>query len=250
MTTFYNPFSLQDKQILVTGATSGIGRSIAIECSKLGAKLIVTGRNPDRMNDLLQNLYGFNHISVICDLSEHSGIESLLNNISKLDGIVLAAGIVEMMPIAFASKPKFEKIYNTNFFSPVEICRLIIKKKLLNPSSSIVAISSVAGSRGFSVANSIYGSGKAALISFMKYLAIEYAGKNIRVNTISPGLILTPMHTQGAVEKEELRRAVDKVPLKRWGLPEDVANAACFLLSNASDYITGIDICIDGGLTI
>lgn len=246
----YNPFSLKDKTILVTGASSGIGRAIAIEISRMGGSLILTGRNEVRLNETLEHLEGEDNISIVADLSNEEGISTVLSSIPKLNGVVLAAGIVEMWPVLFATKKRFEKIFDTNLFSPVEIIRSIVKKKLYKEGFSIVVIDSIAGTTDFCPANSIYGAGKAALSAFTKYVAVEMASKNIRANTISPGMILTPMHTDGAVEDEKLMETVSKVPLKRWGKPEDIAYAAVYLLSDASSYLTGTDICIDGGYTL
>lgn len=246
----YNPFSLENKTILITGASSGIGKSCAIECSKMGAKLIITGRNEQRLNETLNSLEGVCHQSVLVDVSTEDGVKTLISNLPKLDGILLAAGIVEMWPVLFATRERFNKIFDTNLFSPIEIVRLIIKKKLYSPGLSVVAIDSIAGTTDFCPANGIYGAGKAALASFLKFVALENASKKIRINTISPGMILTPMHTGGAVEAEKLEETVDKVPMKRWGKPEDIAYGAIYLLSDASSYLTGSDIKIDGGYTI
>lgn len=246
----YNPFSLEGKTILVTGASSGIGKSIAEECSKMGATLIITGRNEVRLKETFENLEGKDHIMIVADLSNDSGIQTLINNLPKLNGIVLAAAVVEMLPFLFATKEKFDKIYNTNLFSPIEISRLIIKKKLALKNFSLVAINSIAGSTDFCPANGIYGSGKAALKSFLKYMALELAPKKFRVNTISPGMIWTPMHQDGTIDEEKLQETVNKIPFKEWGKPQDVAFATIYLLSDVSSYVTGTDICIDGGYII
>lgn len=245
-----NPFSLNNKMILITGASSGIGKSIAEECARMGAKLIITGRNEVRLQETMANLEGTGHVSVVTDLSEQKGIKDLLSSIPKLDGLVLAAGIVEACPVLFATKEKIESIYTTNLFSPIEILRTIVKKKLFNRGFSIVAIDSIAGTSDFCPANGIYGSGKAALSSFMKYVAVETASKGIRVNTISPGMIYTPIHLGGAIDEDKLKETIDKVPLKCWGRPQDIAYGAVYLLSDASLYITGSDIRIDGGLSL
>lgn len=245
-----SPFSLKGKIILVTGASSGIGKGIAIQCSKSGARMIITGRNENRLNETLMSLDGTGHQAVIADLSTDEGISLLIKELPVLDGVVLAAGFVEMWPTLFATRKRFESIFATNLFSPVEIVRSILKKKLFSPGYSIVAIDSIAGTSDFCPANGIYGAGKAALSSFLKYVAVEHASKSVRVNTISPGMILTPMHTGGAVETEKLEETVSKVPLKRWGQPEDIAYAAIYLLSEASSYVTGTDIKVDGGYTL
>lgn len=245
-----NPFTLSDKTILVTGASSGIGREIAKQCSMMGARLIISGRNEQRLLETTQSLKGDGHRAVIADLSKDDDIKKMISELPKLDGIVLAAGFVEMWPVLFATRERIEKIYNTNLFAPLEVIRLIIKKKLYNSGLSIVAIDSIAGTCDFCSANAIYGSGKAALSSFLKYVAVETASKKIRVNTISPGMILTPMHFNGAVEKEKLEETVSKVPLKRWGIPTDIAYGVVYLLSDAASYITGADIRIDGGYSL
>lgn len=246
----YNPFTLEGKTVLITGASSGIGKSCAVECSKMGAKLIITGRNEQRLNETLKDLKGEGHKAVIADISNEEGVKLLISVLPKLDGVLLAAGIVEMWPVLFATREKFNKIFDTNLFSPIEIIRSIIKKKLYNPGLSVVAIDSIAGTADFCPANGIYGAGKAALASFLKFMAKENSTKKIRINTISPGMILTPLHTGGAVEVEKLEETIEKVPMKRWGMPEDIAYGAIYLLSDASSYLTGSDIKIDGGYTI
>ncbi|MBD5213051.1 MAG: SDR family oxidoreductase [Bacteroidales bacterium] len=250
MTESYNPFSLKGKAILITGASSGIGRATAIACSKMGATLIITGRNKQRLEETFSCLEGINNIAIPADLTNQEDLKKVIDAIPKLDGIVLAAGIVQMYPIQFVSVEKFDRIFQTNLYAPIELLRVITKKKLYNSGFSIVAIDSVAGNEYFSVGNSIYGAGKAALKSFLKYFSLEMAKKDIRVNTISPGLILTPMQTKGAISEEDLSKAIETVPMKRWGKPEEIAPAAVFLLSDMSSYMTGSDIRIDGGFTI
>ena len=250
MSEIFNPFSLKGKIILVTGASSGIGRETAIVCSKMGATVIVSGRDKQRLDKTVSCLHGFGHTSITCDLSSPENIIKFIESLPKLDGMVLAAGIVEMWPVLFATKDKFDKIFNTNFFSPIEIIRYTVKKKKYVPGLSIVVIDSIAGNDDFVVGNGIYGAGKAALKSFLKFCSLELIGKSIRINTVSPGLILTPMHTNGSVDNEDLDKAIEKVPMKRWGTPEDVAFASIYLLSEASSYLTGSDIKVDGGYTI
>lgn len=245
-----NPFSLVGKRILITGASSGIGKAIAQQCAKMGAKLVISGRNKERLDDTLSTLVGEEHQAIQADLDNETEIKLLVDKLPVLDGLVLAAGFVEMWPVLFATRERINKIFSTNLYSPLEIIRLVIKKKLFKPGFSIVAIDSIAGTTDFCPANGIYGAGKAALASFLKYVAVEMASKSIRVNTISPGMVLTPMHTNGAVNSEKLEETVGKVPLKRWGKPEDIAYGAIYLLSDAASYLTGTDICIDGGYTL
>jgi len=250
MSETFNPFSLKGKTILVTGASSGIGRETAIVCSKMGATVVISGRNEQRLAETLAALAGESHISISSDLSTSEGVINLVENLPKLDGMALAAGIVEMWPVLFATKKKFDKIFDTNFFSPIEIIRLVVKKKKFSPGCSIAVIDSIAGNEDFVVGNGIYGAGKAALRSYLKFCSKELIGRGIRINTVSPGLILTPMQTNGAVSKEDLDKAIATIPMKRWGTPNDVANACVYLLSEASSYLTGSDIKVDGGYTI
>lgn len=246
-----NPYRLDGKTILITGASSGIGKATAIECAKFGATLIISGRNEEKLKDTFKQLEGENHKMVVANLSSQDGIEYLVSNLSALDGAVLAAGIVKMCPVKLASRKKVEEIYNVNLLSPIETLRLIIKKKLYRKGFSGILLSSTDGVHAYGIYNGIYGSGKAALTSFSKYFALEYGGAGLRINTISPGLILTPMHTDGAVEMERLEEVAQKwVPLKRWGDPKEVAYAAIYLLSDAAGFITGSDIRIDGGSSI
>lgn len=246
----YNPFTLAGKRVLVTGASSGIGRATAIECSRMGATLVINGRNPRRLNDTLAQLEGDGHVAIKGDLTDPQVLKDLLANVPKLDGLVLAAGFVEMWPVMFADHAKFLSMYETNLFAPIELLRQIIKKKLYNRGFSTVAIASIAGTDDFCVANGIYGSGKAALKSFLKFFALETASKGIRINSISPGMILTPMHTGGAVEESKLQETIKAVPMKRWGDPKDIAMSCVYLLSDASAYVTGSDLIIDGGYRI
>lgn len=246
----YNPFSLDGKTILITGASSGIGRATAIECSRLGARVIITGRNEDRLNETANCLEGSGHISIPCDLTDESVLAELVNSLPAIDGIVLAAGIVTMKPFPFITKKAIENVYSTNLFAPIELLRLVVKKKKAAANLSVVGISSVAGRMDFVAANGIYGSGKAALNSLLKYAALELAPKKIRINTVSPGMIMTPMHSEGQLSEDDLDKVESRIPLSRWGNPQDVAYACCYLLSDTADYLTGADIKVDGGLTI
>lgn len=245
----YNPFSLQNKIILVTGASSGIGKCVAIECSKMGARVIITGRNEERLDETLNSLYGEGHTSLAADLSTEDGIKYLLNSIPKVDGIVLCAGRAQLTPFNFATREKFDKMFSINLFSPIEILRMIVKKKLYNPGLSVVAISSAAA-LAVTPANGIYGAGKAALSVFLQYAALELAGKNIRVNSICPSMVNTPMTAPDTVTKEQLEADEQKIPLKRYGEPEDVAYAVIYFLSDASSWVTGNNFIIDGGRLI
>lgn len=245
----YNPFSLEGKTILVTGASSGIGQATAIECSKMGAKVIVCGRNKERLEQTLSQMEGSEHSSFEGDLLNQEVIEELVKDVPTLDGVVLSAGRGLTLPFQFCTREKFDDIFNINFFSPIELLRLLSKKKKLKQNSSVVLIVSIGGIRRFSVGNSIYGTAKAALQSMIHFTALELATKKVRVNGICPGMVNTPLIQKGTLSSEQLQADMDKYPLKRYGEPVDIAHGAIYLLSDASSWVTGTSLVIDGGVT-
>lgn len=246
----YNPFSLSGKKILVTGASSGIGRGIAIECSKMGANLLICGRNKERLDEVLSLLEGEGHQSFIGDLVEEMAVNALIGQIDQLDGCVFSAGTGVTIPFQFATREKFDTVFNVNFFSQIELLRLLVKKKKMRTNSSVVYISSIGGVLQFNPGNSVYGASKAALQSMVKFCAHELAPKKIRVNSINPGMVNTPLIKPGTLTEEQLKEDMEKYPLKRYGEPEDIAYCAIYLLSDASSWMTGHALVIDGGLTI
>lgn len=247
-----NPFSLDNKKILVTGASSGIGRSIAIECSKMGATVVITGRNEERLSETYALLAGNdkNHRMICANLSEQFDVEKLISETGSLDGLVLCAGKGLTLPFQFASQEKIHDLFDINFFSPIEIMRLFLKKKLIGKNSSILIISSVGGIRRFPFGNSVYGAAKAALSSMMKSVAREFSHKKIRINCICPGMVDTPLIHKLKITEEQLKEDEKNYPLGRYGKPEDIAYGAIYLLSDASSWITGQDFVIDGGISI
>lgn len=246
----YNPFSLEGKTILVTGASSGIGQKTAIECSRLGAKLIITGRNEERLQDTFLQLESSGHIQIQAELTNHDDLENLVNGISNLDGVVLCAGLGILKPFQFSSRELFDKVYNINFFSSVELLRLLTKRKLFNKNSSVVFVSSIGGIKNYDSGNCIYGSSKAALDSIMKYCAIELAPKKIRVNSVNPGMVHTQLIIPKSLSKEQFLTDVEKYPLKRYGETIDIALGIIYLLSDASSWVTGNALFIDGGRSV
>ena len=231
----YNPFSLAGKIILVTGASSGIGRASALEASRLGAQVIVCGRDHERLSQTFQGLEGEGHTTFEGDLLEQGTIDRLVEEVPALDGIVLSAGKGLTLPFQFCDRAKFDDIFNINFFSPLELLRQLFKKKKLT------------GRR--SVGNAVYGSAKAALQSMVRYTALELAPKKIRVNGVCPGMVNTPFIHSGALTEEQLEKDRAAYPLKRYGEPEDIAHGVAYLLSEASSWVTGTSLVIDGGIT-
>lgn len=245
----YNPFSLKGKKILITGASSGIGRAIATEASKFGAKIIACGRSQDRLNETISSLEGSGHQIISIDLLQNENMNLLVSQVEKLDGVVFSAGKGLTIPFQFATREKFDDIFNINFFSPVELLRLLVKKKKLEIASSIVFIASIGGTGKFNVGGSVYGASKAALQAMVRFCALELAPKKMRVNGINPGMVNTPLIRRGTITDEQLAEDMATYPLKRYGEPEDIAYAAIYLLSNASSWITAQMLVVDGGLT-
>jgi NAD(P)-dependent dehydrogenase (short-subunit alcohol dehydrogenase family) len=242
-----NPFELKGKKILVTGASSGIGRSVAIECSRAGADVIITGRNQERLDETYQVLEGGSNRMIIADLADEADRGRLIQELPQLDGIVLCAGQVSVSLIQFSNIESIKSLFDVNLFSNLDLCKTLYKKKMLNKQASLVCITSLLGNYGYVPANSAYGASKSALSSWMKYAAIEFAPRGIRVNCICPGGIETPLLDLKNITAEQLEADKKKIPLKRYGKPEEVAYSAVYLLSDATRWITGTDIVIDGG---
>lgn len=244
----YNPFLLKDKVIFVTGGSSGIGRSIAVECSKMGATLIITGRNQERLDETLLLLEGDKHSAISADLSSVDEIESIISQLPKLDGVVHNAGTTNKIPVRFISKEKIESVFDTNYFAPVLITKSLLSSRKINRNGSIVMISSISTSYA-TKANAIYSSSKGAVNSFSKVLALELAPNKIRVNVIEPGAVKTDILKDNPLNQGVAEHAKD-YPLGTYGEPEDIAYAAIYLLSDAAKWVTGSIFRIDGGLTL
>ncbi|MCM1452586.1 MAG: SDR family oxidoreductase, partial [Clostridium sp.] len=176
--------------------------------------------------------------------------EAMAAGLPALDGVALCAGKGLTLPVQFCDRGHFNEIFNLNFFSTAELLRLLYKKKKLAKGASAVILASMGGTRVFSGGNSIYGASKAALDSFMKFCAKEFAARKVRVNSICPAMVDTPLIHRGTVSEEQLAEDAKRYPLKRYGLPEDIANAAAYLLSDASAWVTGTSMIVDGGLSI
>lgn len=248
----YNPFTLEGKTILVTGASSGIGKATAIEASKLGATVIITARDQQRLQETFDQLEGKDreHIQIIADLLDEEQLNNLLAEVPAIDGLVLCAGKGLTLPMQFATRDKFDDIFNINFFAPFELLRSLYKKKRIQKQASIVLLASLGGTQIFSGGNGIYGASKAALNTVMKFCAKEFAPRKVRVNSICPGMVDTPLIHRGTISDEQLLEDQKRYPLGRYGQPEDIAYAAIYLLSDASSWMTGQSMVLDGGVSI
>lgn len=246
----YNPFTLQGKTILVTGASSGIGKATAIECSRLGAKVVVSGRNEERLNQTLFELEGEGHIAIIADLCSDEGIDNIVTQSPQLDGLVNNAGSTLMLPLQFISRDKLMSVLEVNTIAPILLTQKLLKAKKVEKGASIVFTDSISGVEIASPGNVLYSTSKSAINGFMKNAALDLAPKNIRVNAVCPGMIATHILDDKSVTAEDIEADKKKYPLKRYGKPEEVAYAIIYLLSDASAFTTGASLVIDGGFTL
>lgn len=242
----YNPFSLEGKTILVTGASSGIGRGIAVSCSKIGATVIINGRNISKLNETLSLMEGDGHVVAAGDLTVLETLEQLVGDLPKLDGIVQCAGMGQRIPCKDLRSDDVNQVMDVNFKAPVMLQAELLRQKKINKGASIVFVASIA-SWSPSFGNSVYSASKGAIISYANCLALELAPRKIRVNCISPAMVWTDLIIQEGVDEEQLKQDEQKYPLKRYGTPEDVANLAIYMLSDASTWMTGSNVNITGG---
>ena len=245
----YNPFTLEGKTILITGASSGIGRATAIECSKLGATCVITARNEERLNETLSQMEGEGHQIIVTDIATQDGIDTLVEQSPAIDGLVNNAGVSHTKPISFIKEEELNRIFSINTFAPIVLTKSLLKKKKMNVGGSIVFLSSAA-SINPDVANSIYSATKAAIASFSRSCAKELSVKQIRSNSVHPGMVETELVKNLIFSAEDLEDDKAKYILKRYGKPEEIAWLIIYLLSDASAWVTGTSMIIDGGLLV
>ena len=248
-----NPFSLEGKKILVTGSSSGIGRGIAVECARMGAQVILNGRDESRLKETLALMEGDGHQILVADLSRQEEIERLVAEVPALDGCVLCAGIPQICPVKHFKRQDVEEIFNINAVAPIMITSGLLKRKKISKGSSIVLIEAIVGVFVGSRGDVSYNASKAALNGFLKGSALELAGQGIRVNAINPGLVPTNILNLNNKMFEDTHLTdtlIDRYPLKRFGTPEDIAYGAVYLLSDASSWVTGTNLVIDGGFIL
>ena len=242
----FNPFTLEGKTILVTGASAGIGKSIAVMCSRAGARVVITGRNQARLDATLEEMYGDGHLSFAADLTSSTSLSCLLEQVPELDGIVHCAGVGQRKPCKMITAADVNEVMDINFKSGVLLQAGLLKNRKMKKESSIVFMASRAASSP-SVGNAIYSASKGAIISYAKCLSLELAPRQIRVNCICPAMVWTDLILNGGLSKEDLEAAQLNYPLKRYGKPEDVAYLSVYLLSNASSWMTGSCLDLTGG---
>ncbi len=245
----YNPFSLEGKTILVTGASSGIGRGICTDSSKMGAIVHLLARNEQRLNETLQQMEGVGHQLHQVDICNKEGVIELIDSLPPLDGVVLCAGIIKTMPVKNISEDALEEIFNTNIMADIRMVSRMLKKKKLKKGASVVFISSVS-TFNVKVGNSLYSATKGAVNSFAKAMALEVSKQGMRVNCIQPGFVPSSILSSGAIEEDAfLKFYAERHPLG-FGTPSDIANGCIYLLSDASRWVTGSIFTLDGGYTL
>lgn len=244
-----NPFSLLNKTILVTGASSGLGKRIAIRCSESGANMIISGRNEHRMGEtFLQLSKDGNHSKIACDLAVRDNIRAFVESLPVLDGIVMDAAIFDTTIVRHLKEEKMDALFSTNTFANILLMQTLLKKKKIRNGGSVVFISSVASTRPYK-GNALYSATKGAINSFAKVTALELATQKIRVNCIHPGIISSGNAVEKTISLEDLKKENDRIPLG-FGKADDIAYAAVYLLSDVAGWITGSDLIVDGGQSI
>lgn len=244
------PFALENKTILVTGASSGIGRSIAISCAQMGASVNITARNTERLDETRSMmLNGERHKIYPADLAVDSQIEELVQKLPQLDGLVLNAGIVNTVPAKFIRRKLLDEIFNINIQAPILLVQQLLKYKKIKHGASVCFISSISSVNAI-IGNSMYSATKGALNSFTRSLALELAPRNIRVNAILPGFVETSILGDNVIGEDQMNIHKNNYPLGRYGKPEDVAWLSVYLMSDVSSWMTGSLLTIDGGYSL
>lgn len=244
----YNPFTLEGKTILVTGAAGGIGRATSIECAQLGAKLVLTDINEAGLQETLSMLEGAGHEYKVADLTSQEALDALVAELPMLDGFVSNAGVTKPTPVKFISNTDLERIMSINTFAPIYLTQRLLKKKKFNQGASLVFTVSIGGVYTTAPGNAMYGASKGALQVFVRNVALEGAPR-IRCNSVNPGMVNTNLAGR-SYSDEDKAKDMETYPMKRYGEPRDVALAIVYLLSDASSWVTGHSLIIDGGKTL
>lgn len=242
--------NLNGKNILVTGASSGIGSEVAIACSKTGANVFITGRDSARLSETFKLLVGNNNVQLVADLTDENEIKSFVASLPKINGLVHCAGVLDPFPIKFLNQKKIRETFSVNFDMAVLLVAQLASQKKIEKNASFVFISSISGQFPHK-GNVLYCASKAALEAFSKTVAMEFQPLLLRSNCICPAMIKTPMFDKAeqGMSKELMDEHISKYPLGV-GYPSDVAEAALFLLSDKSRWITGTNITLDGGFIL
>lgn len=247
----YNPYSLEGKTILVAGASSGIGRELAIECSKLGALVHIIGRNSEKLLETISLMNEGKHEFHVCDITNEEELSMLVDKLPVLDGFANCVGVAKVMLMKFLNRKAINEIIETNAVAPISLMQKLVRKKKFSKKSSVVFTSSLSGVYTVHYGDALNATSKGAINAFAKSAALDLAAQGIRVNCVNPGVVATEAAFAGtSLTKEEMEAKQQYFPLKRFGQPKDIALAIIYLLSDASTWITGVNMPIDGGYTL
>lgn len=235
---------------MVTGGASGIGRSVAVEASKMGATVVLVDLSEERMKETLSMMLPGEHSFFVADLTKQESIDALTSFTEPLDGLVNCAGIGLTLPFKFCGRDELQRIMSINFFAPVVLTQTLLKNKKIMNGASIVYMASIDGTVTGHIGNSIYSASKGAIMGSVRSQALELASRNIRVNAVSPARVNTPLIQRKNISEEQVKANMQLYPLKRYAEPEEIAYYIIYLLSDASTYTTGSNLIIDGGFTI
>lgn len=245
----YNPYSLENKTILITGGAGGIGSEVARVCAKLGARIILTDIREDALAVVLSSLTpGEENVAIKADLTDATELQSLVDQIPEIDGFVCNAGVMKLVLTQFITEEELIRIQKINLNAPILLTKALLKKKKINKGGSIVFTASAAGVYRVSMGNAIYATTKCGIDAFMRTVALECGPKGIRCNSVNPGMVETAL-ISGFTE-EQKQKEMHNYPLRRFAKPEDIALGVAYLLSEASSFVTGTALKIDGGMTL
>ena len=247
-----NPFTLEGKNILVTGGAGGIGSATALACINLGARVILTDIRKDALESVLallpESLSGEANLCYAADLINMDELAALIEFCPRLDGVVCNAGIMKLTLTQFITEDELLRIQRVNLNAPIMLVRSLLKHKKIKKGGSIVFTASAAGVYRVSIGNGIYATTKCGIDAFMRTVALEFGPKGIRCNSVNPGMVETALIS--SFTEEEKKKEMLNYPLRRFAKPEDVANGITYLLSDAASFVTGIALKIDGGMTL
>ena len=249
----FNPFSLKDKKVLITGAGGGIGRATAIACAQMGASVIITDIVKKALDETFAQMSiddDQNHQKIVVDLCKQDALDDMVAACPNFDGLVCCAGISKVLPIQFLNEEDFNRTMDINTFAPIYLTHKLYKKKKISKGGSIVFVESISGVKMVSMGGVMYAVSKNALDAFMRNAALEFASRNIRSNSVNPSRVNTNLIKNSSYSAEDVEKDMKLYPMKRYAEPEEIANCIVFLLSDASSYVTGHALIVDGGKTL
>lgn len=247
----FNPYTLEGKTILITGGAGGIGSEVARVCSKLGARVVLTDIREDALMVAvasLEKVEAGEHLAITADLTNSDELNNLVDRIPEVDGFVCNAGVMKLILAQFITEEELTRIQKINLNAPILLTKTLLKKKKIRKGGSIVFTASAAGVYRVSIGNAIYATTKCGIDAFMRTVALEYGPKGIRCNSVNPGMVETALI--GGFTEEQKQKEIQNYPLRRFAQPEDIALGIAYLLSDASSFVTGTALKIDGGMTL